>query len=607
MSTFFKITTNKHFAIAAGEFTHTPTHAPKVALQLSGMRKTPPQMATASHSEIRSAELASPTPRAVATVLDLGKRLAHLVNASGHTTVAALWSAAGEVLKGVHPQLKTGAALMRADHLDQAEAQMAQAQAHGAITDPGQVQGAADVANYAVSLVAQSAVPLLTTVVAARTLGAPAALLSAQVFNTAFNANYQIHSTGEANLPQAAAAALPVSAAQMASGALFARSTVAAWSAWGAAGGMSTVGGQRLSTLGANVTPGTEARYGQGALDGALMGMVLGPLAATVRPTARPLATVKANPPLQLERGAGPKRLSENSVIDLPQGAWSRVDEGVAAAMTPDRTARAKAAPLAASTTIHSSMRDRGYSIAGRGHTGIYEFPHVTNDGWGEENRAQRTTSSHDASFSAAWKASDETLRAHVIDTLLSARPRTREALLRLLRKNTVQYYYIKNLGPNAARSVVRSMKTTIANLGTTPEGLEVFLDQVFGHQRAVAELEALNTDPLVWGTKHKPQPSVEAKDLEALNLTQVQVLRYAQTKLLSKKIATELQIAYKTVRNEQSMAFKRLGVSSLEELERRFVFPGHQPEKGPEALAEALKQQVLQLAPGRPLQGGLK
>lgn len=103
-----------------------------VTLQLSGIRKLPLQAPSALHAEPKPApkpvSVVLPTvapltntKHSFPTVVDLGKRFEHLVNASGHTTAATLWSAAGEVLKGINPQLQTGARLMRADQLDKAD------------------------------------------------------------------------------------------------------------------------------------------------------------------------------------------------------------------------------------------------------------------------------------------------------------------------------------------------------------------------------------------------------------------------------------------------------------------------------------------------------
>ncbi len=279
-----------------------------VTVQLTGIRTAPPTIKSAPITAPIAPQKPAPvsatlthTEATTPPALTWFKRVDHLVNASAHHTAAALWSTAGELLKGIHPQLKDGALLKRADHLQTAQQHIAGAQAHGAITDTSQIESLSDVGNYAVSLVTQSAVPLAATVVAARTWGLPGAALAVQTFNTAFNVNYQLDTTGQANLHQAAAAALPATAVQLSVGAAFPKVGMVGWAPLGATGGLATVASHHLSTLGAPVISGTQASFVHGAFDGALMGLVMGPFSRV------------------------PRRVDD--FIDLPRSAWSRVDE----------------------------------------------------------------------------------------------------------------------------------------------------------------------------------------------------------------------------------------------------------------------------------------
>ncbi|HRK57138.1 MAG TPA: hypothetical protein PLQ67_06395, partial [Burkholderiaceae bacterium] len=95
------------------------------------------------------------------------KAASHLIRASGHRMADAAWASLGQALKNAHPGFEDTAQHIRAHHQTQAQTQVAQAQALGAITQPKDIQRASDLPNYAASLLAQGTAPLLSIVLAA--------------------------------------------------------------------------------------------------------------------------------------------------------------------------------------------------------------------------------------------------------------------------------------------------------------------------------------------------------------------------------------------------------------------------------------------------------
>lgn len=246
-----------------------------------------------------------------------------------------------------------------------------------------------------------------------------------------------------------------------------------------------------------------------------------------------------------------------------------------------------------------TQKRDRGYSVASQARTGTYDFPMPLDlDGFSGKNRAHSSSPTQEklpASKSVQpteTATTDEALRAHVVDTLLSARPRTRQVVLHLLQGAPMSSAYWMRIGIDL-KNAIRRLDNLAEQLSTTRADLKDFLNHVFGPDRAEPELGALFTDPLAWGNQHKPLPSLGVEHLSTLTLTQVQVLRYLLTGLNSKEIARHLPITHKTVRNVQTSLFQKLGVQSSEELQRRFVFKdeGLDPKTGPQTGAEALEK----------------
>lgn len=235
---------------------------------------------------------AQPTPKqkqtafaTTSTPLDWVRRMGHLVNASGHHVAGAAWATLGQSLKSAYPSFEGAAQTMRAHHQHEAQTQVAKAQALGAVTNHQAIKRAADLPNYAASLMAQGAVPLASIALAARTGGAPAALVVAHGLNTAFNVSYQLDMSGQANLAQAAVTAIPATVAQIGVGAAFPRLGPAGWAPGGALVGSVSAGSQQLSTLGMPLLQAEHgASLGASAFDGALLGLLLGPASPFLQP-----------------------------------------------------------------------------------------------------------------------------------------------------------------------------------------------------------------------------------------------------------------------------------------------------------------------------------
>ncbi len=236
---------------------------------------------------------AQPTPKqkqtafaTTSTPLDWVRRMGHLVNASGHHVAGAVWATLGQSLKSAYPSFEGAAHTMRAHHQHEAQTQVAKAQALGAVTNHQAIKRAADLPNYAASLMAQGAVPLASIALAARTGGAPAALVLAHGLNTAFNVSYQLDMSGQANLTQAAVTAIPATVAQIGVGAAFPRLGPAGWAPGGALVGSVSAGSQQLSTLGMPLLQAEHgASLGASAFDGALLGLLLGPASPFLWPS----------------------------------------------------------------------------------------------------------------------------------------------------------------------------------------------------------------------------------------------------------------------------------------------------------------------------------
>lgn len=209
----------------------------------------------------------------------------HLIRASGHRMADAAWATLGQALKNTHPAFEDTAQHIRAHHQTQAQAQVAKAQALGAITQAQDIQRASDLPNYAASLLAQGTAPLLSIALAARAGGPAGALVAAHSLNTAFNVSYQLDMTGDADLLQATVAAIPATATQIGVGAAFPRLGPGGWASGGALIGSVTAGSQQLSTVGMPLLHSEHsASLSRSALDGSLIGLLLGPASAHLQP-----------------------------------------------------------------------------------------------------------------------------------------------------------------------------------------------------------------------------------------------------------------------------------------------------------------------------------
>lgn len=183
--------------------------------------------------------------------------------------------------------------------------------------------------------------------------------------------------------------------------------------------------------------------------------------------------------------------------------------------------------------------------------------------------------------------------------------PRKRHTLLLVVQAQLQgQRPHLTNIASEvgADRKQVRQyINEAMELLGTHEQGLAMQLDAAFGPSQGVEELSALVRGPANWIQWWTPMPITKSA-LSGLGVTELRVLRAAQSGAPQIDIAPALGISHKTVRNTLSAALNKLGVKHLYTLEERFVGRVGSPEIGASALTHTLSLQEAILTGAPPL-----